>query len=249
MRRTRVVRFLIVLCCLPLQGAADAPPFIALGSAARPLVDIRAAPADAAQSPAQASLFAGQGAASFLAPWPDKPPSAAPRQGARLDLPRVDGWQVQRLRALIAKAEAGRDGYDAVQHGARIRPAKPPTAMTLQEVYDWIDRTPGQPHAIGRYQFIPPTLRRLVRSRNVPLTARFSPDVQDHLADGLLEEAGIAKVRAGEMTRARFMHNLARIWAGLPTASGKSYYDGYAGNKATMSWAEFDREMRQIFPG
>jgi hypothetical protein len=44
------------------------------------------------------------------------------------------------------------------------------------------------------------------------------------------------------------MLNLARIWAGLPTSSGRSFYDGYAGNKATMSWAAFDTAMAEIFP-
>ncbi len=45
------------------------------------------------------------------------------------------------------------------------------------------------------------------------------------------------------------MNNLAEIWAGLPTTNGKSHYDGYAGNRATMSWAQFDAAMAQIFPG
>ena len=34
--------------------------------------------------------------------------------------------------------------------------------MTLDEIFAWIAATPGQPHAIGRYQFIPDTLRMLV---------------------------------------------------------------------------------------
>jgi len=62
---------------------------------------------------------------------------------------------IRGLRQLIGRAEAGRKGYDAVQYGARIKPSKPPTQMTLAEIYAWIDATPGQPHAIGLYQFIP----------------------------------------------------------------------------------------------
>lgn len=63
----------------------------------------------------------------------------------------LHGSDVQLIRALIQEAESRKDGYDAVQHGARIAPPKPPTQMTLAEVFAWIDATPNQPHAIGRY--------------------------------------------------------------------------------------------------
>jgi hypothetical protein len=51
------------------------------------------------------------------------------------------------------------------------------------------------------------------------------------------------------MNRHQYMNNLAQIWAGLPTSSGKSHYHGFAGNRATMTWARFDAEMAKIFPG
>jgi len=44
------------------------------------------------------------------------------------------------------------------------------------------------------------------------------------------------------------MNNLAKIWAGLPNSTGKSYYHGHAGNRATMTWARFRAEMEKIFP-
>ncbi|WP_298359271.1 hypothetical protein [uncultured Litoreibacter sp.] len=156
--------------------------------------------------------------------------------------------QIDRLRQLIETAESRHDGYDAVQHRAKVKPARLPTRMTLFEIYTWIDNTPGQPHAIGRYQFIPATLRRLVKRLELPLGTRFSPAIQDQLADILLAEAGLNRLQRGEITRETFMKNLAKIWAGLPTSTGKSYYDGYAGNSASISWAAFDREMGKIFP-
>ena len=168
------------------------------------------------------------------------------RTGPRLSR---SGPAVARLRDLIASAEAGPAGYDAVQHAARIKPPRRPTQMTVAEIYAWIDATPGQHHAIGRYQFIPPTLRRLVRALDVHPDARFSPGLQDQLADLLLQEAGLQAFRNGTMPRSEFKLNLARIWAGLPTQNGKSYYDGYAGNKATMTWADFSVAMQTIFPG
>ncbi|MGY9038050.1 hypothetical protein [Sulfitobacter sp. BSw21498] len=151
------------------------------------------------------------------------------------------------LKSLIAWAEAGPKGYDAVQYGAKRLPPQRPTQMTIGEIYRWIDRTPGQQHAIGRYQFIPATLRSLVRQAGLSKNDRFTPKLQDGLADILLADAGFVSFKKGEISRHRFMENLARIWAGFPTASGRSYYHGYAGNKAVISWNEFDAVMRKIF--
>jgi hypothetical protein len=160
----------------------------------------------------------------------------------------LGGSDVEIIRAIIQEAESRINGYDAVQHGARIKPRKPPTQMTLAQIFDWIDATPGQPHAIGRYQFIPQTLRYVIREADVGLNERFSPAVQDKLADVLLADAGLHKFRAGALGRKAFMNNMAKIWAGLPTSSGKSHYDGYAGNKASVTWARFEAVMAQIAP-
>ena len=121
--------------------------------------------------------------------------------------------------------------------------------MTLAEIEAWTRATPGQPHAIGRYQFIPATLRRLVREEGLSPATMFTPAVQDRLGDRLLAEAGLAEAMTGRLPRRTFMHNLAKIWAGLPTATGRSHYHGYAGNAATMTWAEYEAEMARILPG
>ncbi|MEL7014103.1 MAG: hypothetical protein AAFO72_12585 [Pseudomonadota bacterium] len=186
-----------------------------------------------------ASLFVGDAEGGLFAALP-----------GRLDAPlRRTGTKAARLRDLIARAEAGRMGYDAVQYGARIKPPKRPTDMTLAEIFDWIEATPGQPHAIGRYQFIPPTLRHSARRLGIDHSTRFSPDVQDQLADLLLGDAGFVKVQEGEITLDAFKLNLAKIWAGFPTASGRSYYDGYAGNKAVISYEEYAQTVRGILGG
>lgn len=185
------------------------------------------------------SLFAGRAAEGLFAP-PDPAALDAVRLGPAKD-------RIARLRSLIAQAEAGAKGYDAVQYGATIKPPGPPTRLTIAQIYAWIDETPRQPHAIGRYQFIPPTLRRLVRQAGIPPKTRFSPQVQDRLADILLAEAGLHAFLAGDMGRTGFMNNLAKIWAGLPNDTGRSHYHGYAGNKATMTWAHFDDHMARIF--
>lgn len=195
------------------------------------------------------SLFSGKGGLGLFAPHPKRAPEVV--QHASLEQPpfiSTTAPPATRVLHFISLAEAGAKGYDAVQHGANRRPSRPPTQMTIAEIYQWIDRTPGQPHAIGRYQFIPATLRRLVRELQLGPNQTFSPQVQDRLAQVLLNDAGFQEVSRGKITRRSFMNNLARIWAGLPNSTGKSHYHGYAGNRATMTWARFDAEMRAIFP-
>lgn len=162
-------------------------------------------------------------------------------------IPAASGFgHAARLKHLIGRVEAGRDGYDAVQFGARIRPGKPPTQMTIGEIFQWIRATPGQQHAIGRYQFIPATLKALVQQAGLSSNTVFSQQVQDHLADFLLEDAGYDAFLEGRISRHRFMENLAMIWAGFPTSTGRSYYHGQAGNRAVITWHEFDAHMLKI---
>lgn len=221
------------------QGSSTSQPVLARHAPASVLEPVPASPVsqgleaemEAVQT-SLASLFTGRSGTSLF--------RAMPRGAAK--------GAVKKLMQLIASAEAGSAQYDAVQYAATIKPGKRPTAMTLGEVYDWIARTPGQQHAIGRYQFIPATLRRLARHVGAKRGDLFSPKMQDRLAHQLLEEAGLSAVMAQEMDRKDFMHNLAKIWAGLPTASGRSYYHGLAGNRAVLSWERFESEMARIFP-
>jgi len=216
----------------PLFGSREAAPLI---QAALPGAEVQNG---------RGSLFAGTSAGGLLAPYPAR--IRAARLGAGTS--GRFGADVAALKALIARAEAGPAGYDAVVWSARIKPGKPPTRMTLAEIDAWIEATPNQNHAIGRYQFIPRTLRWLARRAGLPPQVRFSPELQDHLAHMLLLDAGLADFRAGELTQTAFMNNLAKTWAGLPNSSGRSHYHGFAGNKATMSWAEFQSRMNAIFP-
>lgn len=209
-----------------------------------------------------ASLEAGSsGSFDFLDPQSSKSRIQLPAsitKAARQGTPRagygsarsiklVGRTEAERLKSLIAGAEVGSLGYEAIHTGAKRRPAQRPTQMTLSEVLHWIAATPGQPHAIGRYQFIPATLRGLIKRTGLPLSTQFDAYTQDKLADVLLHDAGFNEFRRGNLTRTRFMNNLARIWAGLPTSTGRSAYHGYAGNYATISWTDYDRHMATIF--
>lgn len=165
-----------------------------------------------------------------------------------------EAWQLKQNRSqagqlldLIAFAEAGAKQYDAVHFSAKRRPPGRPTQISISQIFAWTKATPGQHHAIGRYQFIPSTLVALVRRSGINPATRFSPKVQDQLAMILLQDAGYDRFVAGKLSRKKFMRNLAKIWAGLPLANGKSYYQGYATNRATISRAFYETQMNQIF--
>lgn len=173
-------------------------------------------------------------------------PALPPEQAVSFAL-RSDASQLDQLLDLIATAEAGRAGYDAVHMGARVRPPALPTQMTVGDIFSWIEATPRQPHAIGRYQFIPSTLARLVASEGVSEHERFSPALQSRLAKVLIYQAGYRAFEAGQMTRSEMMDRLAAVWAGLPLSNGLSVYHGYAGNRATITRASFASGMEAIY--
>lgn len=149
---------------------------------------------------------------------------------------------------LIAEAEAGPAGYDAVQRRAVIPPPKPPTQMTLAEIQDWIAATPRQQHAIGRYQIIPDTLAYLIATMALPPDALFDAALQDRMALRLLDNAGLDAFLRGEHDPHSFMDAVAMIWAGLPLRSGLSAYHGYNGNRATISRETYETRFARIFP-
>ncbi|MCA3446244.1 MAG: hypothetical protein INF93_05915 [Rhodobacter sp.] len=161
--------------------------------------------------------------------------------------PAQSGPQLDLLLSLIASAEAGPAGYDAIHHRAWVLPDKAPTEMTIQEIVDWIDATPRQNHAIGRYQIIPMTLSYLVAVESVPMTAVFSPALQDRLAVRLINDAGLPEFLSGQMAPVDFLDSLAFVWAGLPLGSGLSAYEGFAGNSATISRQYYESRFAEIF--
>ncbi|MEO9898800.1 MAG: hypothetical protein ABJD13_19560 [Paracoccaceae bacterium] len=240
-----VISFLFASAVTGVAGPQSLFGHQVLGQSSGALIPVGTPGAEDVEAPRRASLFIDRNDSSMFANMP--------LRNSNLDagnaLPKVlTGSGVVGLRNLIARAEAGRAGYDAVQYGARIKPRKRPTNMTIAEIYQWIRDTPGQPHAIGRYQMIPATLRSLVKRAGVKTSARFTPALQDKLSNFLLEDAGITAFTSGAMNRTTFMNNLAKIWAGLPNSSGQSHYDGYAGNKAVISWTWFEAEIKRIFP-
>ncbi|MVX50926.1 hypothetical protein GQF56_24300, partial [Rhodobacter sphaeroides] len=181
-------------------------------------------PADRRQPGPGSSFLEAQASSSFaLVP-------RAPRQKkSRAFVMPTDRDEFVRIRALVHHAESGAAGYDDYHRSAPVPPPRAPSTMTLDQIRQWIAATPGQQHAIGRYQIIPSTLESLASRATLPGSTLFSAPIQDSMASILILDAGYAELKNGAITLDRFMDNLARIWAGFPMASGKSAYEGVAG--------------------
>ena len=142
------------------------------------------------------------------------------------------------LRNLVAEAEGTTDeraaqenfasGYDLpFGYGRYLQPSKPISQMTFQELKDFqrrqvnatkgtFDNTNLGTSAVGRYQFIGPTLENLKNRLGYKDTDVFSPEVQDRLFDALMEEKGLQEFLSGLMTPEEFQTNLSSQFASIP---------------------------------
>lgn len=138
------------------------------------------------------------------------------------------------LLNLIGKAEGtdrGRGYNETLGYGRFTGGDVPLTNMTLDEVDQLQTRMLGNPKntfnssAVGRYQIVRTTLRRLKRQLGLPNSMFYDATTQDILAARLLEKCGVEDFLAGGNTDV-FINNLAREWASFPTTEGKGYYSG-----------------------
>jgi hypothetical protein len=145
------------------------------------------------------------------------------------------------LLEVISKAES-RGNYNAYFSNPDNQNIKF-TSMEVGEVlawqYDYVHKKGSASNAVGRYQFIKPTLENLVEKENIDLSSTFNEDLQDQLAIALLEKRGINEYVNGEIDIDQFAYNLSKEWAGLPKTKGKqpdmSYYANDGLNKVQVS--------------
>jgi conjugal transfer mating pair stabilization protein TraG len=159
----------------------------------------------------------------------------------------LDRWRAAAVLDLVAGPESG-GHYDALYRDARQREVAL-AALTLREVRALQERrrrTHGG-SAIGRYQFLAATLEALIDRFGLTGEERFTPALQDRLAQALLTDAGVEAWLAGTLPERAFAARLARVWAGLPRdASGLSHYAGVGDNRATLAWPAVVAALRAI---
>lgn len=143
-----------------------------------------------------------------------------------------------KLLDVIGRVE-GRGNYNILVGGKSLPEL---TDMTVAEVLNFQAGMRGQGYestAVGKYQIIRDTLAGLVGRGVVGPDDVFSPGTQDKLALALMKGRGLDKYLAGDLPADAFADSLAREWASLPLASGKSAYAGVGSNKSLLSRDEF----------
>ena len=116
------------------------------------------------------------------------------------------------------------------------------TEMSVAEVMKWqADFVAGgnPSNAVGKYQFMGPTLRGLVQKLDIDTKAKFNSQLQDRLAIALLEKRGALEFVENKLSRQQFAHNLSKEWAALPKAvepnPDQSYYAGDGLNEVQVT--------------
>lgn len=116
----------------------------------------------------------------------------------------------------------GPQGYNDITGFTNLRPVRPVSQMTIQEVLDFqmmLRQKGAKSSAMGRYQFIYKTLDYLVKLHDMDTNQLFDKRMQDHLAR--LEMA-----RCGFYDRTLDVREvgdcLAHTWAALPLLTGKN---------------------------
>lgn len=118
--------------------------------------------------------------------------------------------------------------------------------FTVQQVIDmqrhWL-------YAVGRYQFIPKTLRFAVSMSDVKLTDKFTNETQDKLFAALLEHkrpAIASYLRGNHDNLGWALDELAREWASVEYRYGRGYYDHVGGNRASISRSEAANTLVEV---
>lgn len=146
-----------------------------------------------------------------------------------------DDPRAARILDFVSGPES-RGNYNAISGNAKS--AADLSQLTLSQVLakqkaGW----GGASSAIGRYQIIRKTMLGLIRQMKLPLTTKFTPELQDRMAIQLLKNRGYDRFLSGEMSSQAFAIQLAMEWASIPRPdTGRSHYAGDAvGNKHLTS--------------
>lgn len=159
------------------------------------------------------------------------------------DKPKPVHVQLKPLADLLARGEGS---YDSVNRGragdtpqglARLT-GKAYGKTTVREV---ISMQRGWLHAVGRYQFVPSTLRLAVELSSIDRDDYFSEETQDRLMASLIL---YKRPAIGGYVRGHHKHvgwaldELAKEWASVEYRNGRGYYDHVGGNRAHITRKE-----------
>lgn len=158
----------------------------------------------------------------------------------------------------------GEAGYQAIIGYRNEKPGtlpRPITGMSLEELLAeqkrWVKNLKAPSGAAGRYQIIRPTLLSLIAELGLPLSATFTPELQDRLGFALLKRRGWNQFAARTLSLRDFGNRLAREWASVPVLSrqqgahrtverGESYYAGDGLNASLARASEAEAVLAEV---
>jgi len=158
------------------------------------------------------------------------------------------------LADLIAKGEGD---YNSVNRGyAGDTPGgidgltgKTFDQFTVQQVIEmqrtWL-------YAVGRYQFIPVTVRFGVAMSDVDMKDKFTNEVQDKLMTALIlyKRPAVGAYLQGHHDHIGWaLNELAKEWASIEYRNGRGYYDHVGGNRAHITRKEAWEVLQTIKQG
>lgn len=160
----------------------------------------------------------------------------------------------KRLRPLMDLIAKGEGDYNAVNRGyAGDTPGgiQRLTGQTFENftVREVVEMQRRSLYAVGRYQFIPSTLRFAVKHSSVEDLDMFTPETQDRLMAALIfykRPAVGAYIRGDHELIGWALNELAREWASIEYRNGRGYYDGYGGNRAKISREEVAQVLNNV---
>ena len=148
-------------------------------------------------------------------------------------------YRCRPIANLIARGEGTWDSVNRGYAGDTPRGIRPVTGksfrdMSIEEVI-WLQR--GSIYTVGRYQMIPTTFKAAVKWSKVGWDAKLTNEVQDKLFCTLLKHKrpSVAAYLNGGGNLDRALVALAQEWACVEYSNGRGYYDGLAGNRASVS--------------
>jgi len=156
---------------------------------------------------------------------------------------------VNSLSGLIASGESATAGYNAYNKGTvdnKVIPSDKPVdlqALTIAEIQSrqaLSITNQDRLGAVGKYQLIASTLKDAVAALKLSSDTQFDAATQERLFSEYLLDAKRPSVKQYITGKTNDINvaqlNLAQELAAVPNpATGKSYYDGKGGNKATLT--------------
>ena len=147
------------------------------------------------------------------------------------------------LRPLADLLATGEGNYDSVNRGRAGDTPQGLTGLTGKSyerttIREIISMQRSRIYAVGRYQFVPTTLRFAVATSTVTENDYFTAEVQDRLMAALIlyKRPAIGAYLRGDHNHIGWaLNELAKEWASVEYYNGRGYYDHIGGNRAHIS--------------